>query len=396
MRSPAGGEIGEAPPVADEASRFRGSAPIGGHDSARQSVGTTVGKRAPPLRKRNKNYGEAGRRGRRPLQSSIGEWCVGADVGIGSPHRTSCYANASGGVLSVTSDRKYPKNAAKTNGFGFLARAWYGKYRGPSAPRMKQYKSVPCFRIVSDSIHRDALRACAARPNRTALRVYRAARCGHRALRSSIGKRSVGDDAYIVPPLPAIKLSVGADASIRPNRPCPAPPVKNHVIARPVRKLVVAIRTPVPTAPLPKGGCRPGDSTGRRTSWAVASFLSYLSYPIFQKKQGFPCEFFVIRATSAFFLLPNAPTCSKITLLTVLRVKLRSRSCAMDAHESCQAGNRAALRGIIHVPQGRRLCGFMGRTIYFRKNSKGIFTKRFAARRAHNFCAKRKNSTPAG
>ena len=50
MRSPAGGEIGEAPPVADEASRFRGSAPIGGCDSARQSVGTTVGKRAPPLR----------------------------------------------------------------------------------------------------------------------------------------------------------------------------------------------------------------------------------------------------------------------------------------------------------------------------------------------------------
>ena len=123
---------------------------------------------------------------------------------------------------------------------------------------------------------------------------------------------------------------------------------------------------PVPTAPLPKEGCRPGDSTGRRTPWAGASLLSYLSYPIFRKKQGFPCEFFVIRATSAFFLLPNAPTCSKITLLTVLRVKLRSRSCAMDAHESCQAGNRAALRGIIHVPQGRRLCGFMGRTIYFR------------------------------
>ena len=46
----AGGEIGEALPVADEASRFRGSAPIGGHDSGRESVGTTVGKRAPPLR----------------------------------------------------------------------------------------------------------------------------------------------------------------------------------------------------------------------------------------------------------------------------------------------------------------------------------------------------------
>ena len=50
MRPPVGGEIGEAPPVADEASRFRGSAPIGGYDSARQSVGTTVGKRAPPIR----------------------------------------------------------------------------------------------------------------------------------------------------------------------------------------------------------------------------------------------------------------------------------------------------------------------------------------------------------
>ena len=44
------GEIGEALPVADEASRFRGSAPIGGHDSDRESVGTTVGNRR-PLRK---------------------------------------------------------------------------------------------------------------------------------------------------------------------------------------------------------------------------------------------------------------------------------------------------------------------------------------------------------
>ena len=32
----------EAPPVADEARRFRGSAPIGGHDSGRESAGTTV------------------------------------------------------------------------------------------------------------------------------------------------------------------------------------------------------------------------------------------------------------------------------------------------------------------------------------------------------------------
>ena len=41
------GEIGEAPPVAEEASRFRGSAPIGGHNSGRESVGTTVGNRRP-------------------------------------------------------------------------------------------------------------------------------------------------------------------------------------------------------------------------------------------------------------------------------------------------------------------------------------------------------------
>ena len=30
--------------------------------------------------------------------------------------------------------------------------------------------------------------------------------------------------------------------------------MKNHVIAKPVRTLAVAIRTPVPSAPLPKGG----------------------------------------------------------------------------------------------------------------------------------------------
>ena len=44
------GEIGEAPPVAEEASRFRGSAPIGGHNSGWESGGTTVGNRR-PLRK---------------------------------------------------------------------------------------------------------------------------------------------------------------------------------------------------------------------------------------------------------------------------------------------------------------------------------------------------------
>ena len=41
------GEIGEALPVAEEARRFRGSAPIGGCDSRRKSAGTTVGNRRP-------------------------------------------------------------------------------------------------------------------------------------------------------------------------------------------------------------------------------------------------------------------------------------------------------------------------------------------------------------
>ena len=49
MRILAGGEIGEAPPVVEEASRFRGSVPIDGHGSGRESAGTTVGKRTPPL-----------------------------------------------------------------------------------------------------------------------------------------------------------------------------------------------------------------------------------------------------------------------------------------------------------------------------------------------------------
>ena len=56
------GEIGEAPPVAGEASRFRGSAPIGGHDSGRESVGTTVGNRR-PLRMHGKEMRCAGNTG---------------------------------------------------------------------------------------------------------------------------------------------------------------------------------------------------------------------------------------------------------------------------------------------------------------------------------------------
>ena len=192
------------------------------------------------------------------------------------PHRTSCYANASGGALSVTSDRKYPKNAAKTNGFGILARAWCGMYRGLSSPRIKQYKSVSCFRIVSGSIHRDALRACAARPNRTALCVYRAARCGHRALRSSIGKRSVGDDAYIVPPWFFPHLRQGTRAlpykicGCRAGPMCPAAPCASCDVSlrSQCAHWLWQSATPVPRLPCLKGGWH-GEAVTGGFHWAA-------------------------------------------------------------------------------------------------------------------------------
>ena len=48
-RSRLRGEIAEAPPVADEARRFRGSAPAIGRDSGREPAGTTVGRKQKPL-----------------------------------------------------------------------------------------------------------------------------------------------------------------------------------------------------------------------------------------------------------------------------------------------------------------------------------------------------------
>ena len=72
-----------------------------------------------------------GRRPRRPAQA----W-----------HRSPW--RASDGSLSFCGERKGGKNAAKTNGFGFLARAWCGMYRDLSAPRIKRYKPDLCFRIA--------------------------------------------------------------------------------------------------------------------------------------------------------------------------------------------------------------------------------------------------------
>ena len=67
-----------------------------------------------------------GRRPRRPAQA----W-----------HRSPW--RASGGSLSFCGERRGGKNAAKTNGFGFLARAWCGMYRGPFSPANKTVQTRP-------------------------------------------------------------------------------------------------------------------------------------------------------------------------------------------------------------------------------------------------------------
>ena len=96
--------------------------------------------------------------------------------------------------------------------------------------------------------------------------------------RNRLASSATGSASSISPTarfaVPLVTPSVGADAHIGPPdlvphflSPChcetsdrchwlwqSAPPCKKHVIARPVRKLVVAIRAPVPSAPLPKGG----------------------------------------------------------------------------------------------------------------------------------------------
>ena len=134
--SPAKGEIAEALPVAEEARRFRGSAPIGGHDSGRESAGTTVGRSewlrsklgALAIRQRG-NFVRRNRDIRTPL------------------HCIPCHADR--GALSANSGRKYPKNAVKTHGFEILCAAGACPMRTHSAPRTKFSNPPPCFRIVS-------------------------------------------------------------------------------------------------------------------------------------------------------------------------------------------------------------------------------------------------------
>ena len=79
-------------------------------------------------------------------------------------------------------------------------------YRPPFAPRIGLCKihAVLSYRLCA--YLRDALCACAGCPNGGTFCIYRAWRCGHRPLRNSIGKRSVGAG---VPdgPRPALHLT---------------------------------------------------------------------------------------------------------------------------------------------------------------------------------------------
>ena len=129
-------EIAEAPPVADAARRFRGSAPIGGHDSGRESAGTTVGRSQWPRSKlgasavrQRGNFVRRNRDIRTPL------------------HCIPCHADR--GALSANSGRKCPKNAVKTHGFEILCAAGLSSAWKPSATRTGRAGLSSCFRIVS-------------------------------------------------------------------------------------------------------------------------------------------------------------------------------------------------------------------------------------------------------
>ena len=95
--------------------------------------------------------------------------------------------------------------------------------------------------------------------------VYRAARCGHRALRNSIDKRCVGGD---VPDAPFHRIPchapVGRGAHTPPSRTCTVLLAKG-VIAKPVRTLTVAIRIPLL---LPPGGAHHTSGRGRARPYA--------------------------------------------------------------------------------------------------------------------------------
>ena len=158
------------------------------------------------------------------------------------PHSLQKPLSLRGRAAPVAIRNSRPQDHGKAVAGGFLARAWCGEHRDLLPPRIKRCKPVPCFRTVPTPIHRDALRACAARPSGENPWVYRLVRCGHRALRNSIAIRCVGAGFYPARPCQVIRIFVEADAPVRPLY---RAPYKTPVIAKPVRTPAVAIRIPV-------------------------------------------------------------------------------------------------------------------------------------------------------
>ena len=116
----------------------------------------------------------------------------------GNSHPLRC---ASGGPLSFFSERKGGKNAVKTKVLKSFPRLRCRLHRS-SLPRVSGCANSSLAFASSLRPHpRRALRLCCPGGTGKDLCVYRAARCGHRALHK---KRSLsaGDDAHIVPSTP--------------------------------------------------------------------------------------------------------------------------------------------------------------------------------------------------
>ena len=131
--------IAEAPPVAEEARLFRGSAPIGGHGSGRESVGVTVGK----------NSRSAARCRKHPLQK-ICHCEASAHTGCGNPWypRTAPLVLSPAGHFLPTAaenTQRTPPKPMVLESFARLECRLCGKF---SATRTKCPGLTPCFRIV--------------------------------------------------------------------------------------------------------------------------------------------------------------------------------------------------------------------------------------------------------
>ena len=133
---------------------------------------------------------------------------------------------ASGGSLSFCGERKGGKNAAKTNGFGILF-----------ADRIQQDPELSNHANLTLQNSRLAFASSLRLQPRRALRLCWPGGTGG-ASASAVGRRE-GTPPY--GGLPANGAQGSASRTTR-SRACTAPHAKNHVIAKPVRTLAVAIR----------------------------------------------------------------------------------------------------------------------------------------------------------